>query len=145
MGSLTDYYNKLKGISQEEQDRALYAIVEGRRETVIDLNTNQLLAGKDSLGGFITPPYRSKLYAAFKLGENPKGVVDLRLTGDFHNSFFIKSTQWPLTIFAKDPKTKELTEKYGDTIFGLDKQSISTLAEDIKPDVVDYYRKLLRL
>jgi hypothetical protein len=143
MGAIKEFVARLKATSEEEQERAIYRIVEGRSETVIDLNTNQLLEGKDSEGGFITPPYRSKLYAELKLSLNPKGVVDLRLTGDFENSFFIRTKGWPMSIWANDSKTKELVKKYGETIFGLTKQSKGTLAEDIKPDTQTYYRKVL--
>lgn len=146
MSKLRDHIRFLKSVTAEYQEEAILGILYDHEDQVIDLNTQQLMMGKTSEGGEVTPGYRSKNYADFKLTRNPKGVVDLKLDGGFHSSFFVKpSSKFPVLLGATDTKTKDLTNKYGEEIFGLNQDSKKTLNEFIKPSIQEWYKNLLQL
>ena len=144
MGSLRDYGAKLKEIKNDDVEKGILKIIDDNKHIAIDLNTTQLMSGKDSNGDMLDH-YRSPGYADFKLSLNPKGVTDLRVTGAFQDSFFIKDDKFPISFSATDEKTDELTKKYGEQIFGLTKESLGTLNEDLLPYIQEYFKKLVSL
>lgn len=135
---------KIRSFTSERQERDILKIVKSSQEFLIDLNTLQLMDGKDIHGVFIGPPYRSKAYAEFKLFLNPKGVVDLFLTGKFHRSIFIKASSFPVLFDAKDPKKDMLINKYGDVI-GISEQGKETFIQHIRPEIINYYTNIVKL
>lgn len=106
---------------------------------VIDLNTDQLMNGRDSKDSFLRA-YRSAPYANFKRSLNPKGVTDLKLSGDFHRLFFMKADKFPIILDARDDKTEMLKDNYGDDIFGLSKTSLSVAATYVKAELGEVLR-----
>jgi hypothetical protein len=141
MSRLRDYVARLKTINQKTIDDGVLKAVQETKNQAIDLNTKQLFSGRDangqSLGGYLNTDY-----AAFKRSLNPAGVVDLKLTGDFHSSFFAKTDSFPVAFDATDEKTSELKQKYGE-IFGLDETSLEEYRQEIKPEVQYFFRQLL--
>ncbi len=140
MGKLATIQNRLR---YAKLDRVVLEIIRDRQAQVIDLNLLQLDAGTDAYGKPLDPPYRSAKYADFKLTLNPKGVVDLKLTGDFWDGFFVVADQYPVTFGSKDSKSAELEAKYGKEIFGLDAKSMDSLKEIILPDLQEHIKRLL--
>lgn len=132
---------RLKGVTEAEQERNILAIIDRNKNTALDLNTNQLLEGKDSKNQDVKPPYKNPKYAELKRFLNPKGVVDLRLTGQFHDSFFINDDKFPVTFGAGDEKTGELVAKYGVDIFGLSVDNKSEFNQQIREEIQDYYKR----
>lgn len=147
MGKFRDIVRRFDSLTIESQKSEILTIVRDNKEVVIDLNTEQqLFKGLDALGGFINPPYRSPAYATFKLHLNPLGVVDLKYEGNFYRGFVLKADSFPVTITSTDSKTKEITKKYGDEIFGLDKKNLRTFVQDyVKPAFVAFIRRVLFL
>lgn len=146
MGKLRDLHNKLNKLTERELEYMLLRVIKQNEELFIDANTGQLMAGKDNNDNPIEPPYASALYAAFKLTLNPAGVVDLKLTGDFHESFVLRTNQFPLLIGATDPKTEDLRNKYGDDIFGITEQGLAEINQGyLKEQIQNQYRNLLRV
>lgn len=111
---------------------------------MLDANKDQLMKGKNSEGQKIGV-YRSKSYAKYKKKFNPRGVVDLKLTGKFHGSFFIDAKRFPILFGAKDKKAPLLEEKYGDSIFGLTESSQRKVGKVIKDNYLARVRKILQL
>jgi len=144
MSKVQQYINHLGKATIAEQERQLLKIIIKNRNTMIDLNTAQLLSGKDSEGQFLQA-YRSKAYAEMKLHLNPAGVTDLYLTGAFQQHFYVRASSFPVTIFSSDPKTKELVEKYGPNIFGLAEYSRGVFKNFTSQDVREYYDSVYRL
>ena len=89
--------------------------------------------------------YASETYARMKASLNPKGVTDLKLTGDFHRSFVAITEKFPVLFSASNSKTDKLVTKYGENIFGLDEESKTILSKTIQPDIVDHYRDIFQL
>lgn len=103
-----------------------------------------MMRGEDSEGSLINPSYASPKYSEFKLYLNPRGVVDLRLTGAFQDGMYIrKSGGFPIQISSKDRKTPMLVSKYGKDIFGIQTEGKDIIATDVLPDIQDYYRRNL--
>lgn len=136
---------KLKTVTKEGQVVAVLGVIKKNSPYIIDLETAQLMAGKTSEDRPIKPAYKNKNYAAFKKSLNPAGVVDLRLTGDFHGSFFLHADKFPLIFGATDEKTTELTNRYGEEIFGLTKKSKDEMGQQIKQEVGEYYRSIFHV
>lgn len=129
---------------KEHNERILLLAIKDTKEEMLDLNRDQLLAGKTAENKRVGK-YRSASYAKYKKTLNPNGVVDLKLTGRFHGSFFIKADKFPLIFGARDSKTNDLVEKYGETIFGLTKASLQTVSQSIKNNYLARVRKFLQL
>lgn len=99
--------------SEKEVDKQITNILNANKSYLIELNTSQLVEGKDSHGDSMgtTIPYRSAKYATYKHQINPLpglGVPDLRLTGDYWDSIraIIKARQ--VQMIATDSKASQL-------------------------------------
>src|SRR3990167_2822680 len=61
---------------------------------IVKLNTDQqLMRGLDAEGIKISPKYRNPAYARKKAGMNSRpgyGTPDFKLTGQYHDSFFVE-------------------------------------------------------
>lgn len=145
MGKLDELLIKLNGANEKVQEDALLEIIRRHKAQLVDLNIGQLMHGENSEGGPLGE-YRSDSYKRLKEQLNPTagGKVDVRLTGDFQNSFFLEADQFPVNVFATDPKTGKLSEHY-DNIFGFNSKSKEEIVEDIRPEVQDYYRDLFQV
>ena len=104
---------------------------------IAELNTdNQLGLGLDSTGE-VFGLYKSFSYSSFKQGlpgrNAPFGVVDLRLTGDYWDSFSVKiETNGDIDIDSDPVKgERNLIRIYGSGIEGLSDDSIRLLIENI--------------
>lgn len=144
MGKFLNYVDKVSRITEEDQDFAIRRILRENSFYAVDLLTMQLMEGMDGDGQPLEH-YRSIAYAEMKLEFNPRGVTDLRLSGDFHESIFMTTTAWPLEFDASDWKKAHLVNIYGKAILQLNEKSINLLVDQIRKEVIDYYRNLLRL
>jgi len=145
MGSMLDLINQLRAETPAKQESAILQMVEENEPIIVDLNTGQLLDGIDSE----TQPlkeYQSEQYAAMKEHLNPKGVTDLKLTGGFHQSFYLRTDKWPVIFDATNAKRNHLVEKYGVDLFGLSDVNKTILAQIylVEP-IIGYYRNVFQL
>jgi hypothetical protein len=69
--------------------------------------------------------------------------ITLRDTSNFHDSFFLNATKWPVLFDARDWKTAKLKEDYGDDIFGLTKENTDTFGQGLIPEITEGIRKSL--
>ena len=149
MGKISDYIAKLEAADEETQDRALLAIIKKYEDKLVALNQDQLFHGRDSNGGslreYTLNTYNGLKYALFKNRMNSEpgfGIRDYKLKGSFYEGFFVDAEQFPVTIGSNDSKTTFLIK--GDSLFGLDDDSLKEFLEAIKTDVQEYYRSLLQ-
>jgi cell pole-organizing protein PopZ len=141
MGKLIDLYNRLLSMTPAVVESKTLEVVKENERQVTDLNREQLLNSEDSnqepLG-----TYASIAYANLK-GKNE---VDLKLTGDFHESIFIKAEKYPIVFGATDKKSAELFAKYGEEVLGLTRPSKNEVAQNIlKPSLQQWIRDVLHL
>jgi hypothetical protein len=139
MSKVTDYIAKMEKVTIKAQEFALLQIIKENEHLLLDIITGQLLNGKDGNGEFLQA-YRSKDYAEMKLHLNPKGVTDLRLTGDFWDGFYAVVKKFPIIIDSKDEKRDHLVDKYGEAIFWPSTEGKSFFLEIIEASVREYYR-----
>jgi hypothetical protein len=138
---ITAYISHLKAQTVAVQEVIILRVMQENEATAVDLNTAQLMGGRDS-NGQIFGTYPEGQYKTFKTALNPKagGNVDLRLTGDFHNSFYLEAKRFPVFFGARDYKTPRLTEKYGEDFFGLTKESQAAYNDQIRGEIQEEYR-----
>lgn len=139
MGKVADYIKHLEKATVRSQEQALLDIIKSHEHLLIDIITGQLLNGMDGKGEFLQA-YRSENYAEMKLHLNPKGVTDLRLTGNFWDGFFATIKKFPIVIDSKDEKRDELVKKYGEAIFWPSQEGKTVFIEFIEVSLREYYR-----
>lgn len=144
MSVLTNAVRSLQQIQRQLPALAIQVLKEHTAE-IEDAVREQHLAG-ESTAAQDEPLgiYRNPLYARMKHMMNSAagyGVVDLELTGAFHDSIRVTVTRSGVTITASDPKTKELLEKYGDDILNLNAERRQQFIDDI---LRPYYAERVR-
>ena len=147
MSKIDDYISKLNKIDEAFIEQGILDIIIKHGNLLIDLNQGQLQQGVNSKGRQLKG-YQSNAYAKFKnqLNSLPGlGTPDLKLTGAFYSGWYIQEDSFPITMNSSDVKTQELIEKYGKEIFGLDKDSLVTLREAVKPDIQELFKSILQL
>lgn len=91
---------------------------------VVGLKEQDLLKG-DIYGDGTLIPYKSESYAVLKESMNPLagGAVDLMFTGAFLDAMIVKRISDNKYYFvSSDMKSPELTQEYGEGIFGLNQE-----------------------
>lgn len=118
-------------------EKALLKVVKDNQEIALDLNTDSQLFDKgiDANGNLLPGPYAPFTIDIKGLKGQPTDRITLKDSGDFHESFFMSATKFPIVIDATDSKRNELVGEWGEDIFGLTDESQSSLNEDILPDL----------
>lgn len=141
MGRLRDYPKKLR-IFQRTLEPKLLEVVKENEATAIDLNTSQLGEfGIDSTGKTLPGKY-APFTVDFKntFGRGYGSIIDhitLFNTGDFHGSFFLDTSKFPVLFDASDIKRDMLVSEWGKDIFGLTPQNKDEFKEHTKPDIIN--------
>lgn len=148
MGAIRDKLAQWKKITEESITEEVLSLMREESEAIIALNHSQLLLrGEDSEGKSLGS-YSNPEYEAAKKFLNPNGVVDLKLTGRFHDSWFMEADSFPVTFDATDSKRDMLINQdgYGENVFGLQKSNKDVMAQEIlKPKIQNRYRQILHL
>jgi hypothetical protein len=121
------------GISEIRKKSNLFvANIEANIETALmekeqaftDINRMQMLAGKKSDDNAILPKY-SPAYAKKKGFTTP----NLKLTGAFQGDMFFQTDGREFFVTSSDEKMEQLTDRYGDMIFGIPKSRLKVAQE----------------
>lgn len=143
MGRIKELVEKYGKASVKAQEKDLLGIAVANQGYLVELNKSQLLNGVNAKGGSLGR-YKSKSYVKYKKKLNPKGVVDLKLTGKFHSSIFVKNSKWPLVIDAHDVKTPKLLAKYKNAL-GVTPENEKRFLKRLNVATKEYYGKLYRV
>lgn len=139
MSTILDLKEAVQNFNAQQE---IYDSIVDSSDVAVEMNRSQLESGKTSDDVDVSPSYFSDFYASMKnrLNSAPTfGVPDLILTGDFHNGFYLdlsKVNQGVFEIDSTDWKSAELTDKYGESIFGLTDENEELLFNEI---VMDYF------
>lgn len=120
MNTWLDIYNRINGINVE------FEAVESFNESsdyYRRLNTEQMYLGKTADGEQITPGYANSTIAYKKRKGQPYDRVTLRDTGEFYKKMYAKADNDKIFIGSDVEYSHDLSEKYTDKIFGLDKEN----------------------
>ncbi len=131
---------ELKAMTVDQQEKDILLILQKLKEVLIDMNTSQLLEGKDSKGRSLGD-YANEVYARLKRSMNPKagGHVDLYFEGDWQDSFFMEADSFPVMFNASDWKTNMLVQNYGEDIFGITAQNLEKFIEGYFTQAIQQY------
>ena len=130
MNAIEKILNKFKKLERSFDD-ILEDTLNRNKDEVEELQTEQMRLGQDSNGLFIGE-LRNPAYARNKKargGIAPFGKVDLRNTGAFQRGIKAKVSQNAIFLDSSDSKRGDLTDKYEETIFGLNQESIKKMKE----------------
>jgi len=126
MPTVVDMIQNLEKFDVKKQTKDLF---QTNSVHAIELNQAQMLKGLkrtgQGIGTYSTSPLGQQ-YAEFKSSLNPeagKGNVDLKLTGAFYKAMKMKIAGENIDIDSTDKKSKALTGKYGEDVFGLTKNN----------------------
>ncbi len=138
--------NKLKKEgSIANQEQAILKIVRQNAAIALDMNIAKLMEGKDNQNNEIVPPYSPLTVKIKKAKGQPYDRVTTRDEGEFHQKFTLLAEEWPIQFDSLSLKTPKLTLKYGDDLFGLVPNDKAEFAQEIKPDVQEFYHSLVKL
>jgi hypothetical protein len=123
-------------------DKIIVEAMVAEKEAIIDLNVSNLEKGINTEGNNVGE-YESPEYAQLKKSmgsKSPLGIVDTKLTGDFHEGFYAEPYYGSspetsgLFINSKDEKSDDLDRKYGN-LFGLTPDNNDELEDLIVPHI----------
>jgi hypothetical protein len=125
-------------INQLDLGKIAMIVVEDFRETIVDINKEQLQHGKRKDSSYLPHEYASDYYANMKHRMNPKppyGIPDLKATGAFYDGFKLKIlSKGEFDIYSTDGKSEMLRGRYGGQtskdIFGLNSEGRQMLLND---------------
>lgn len=148
MTSIRELARNINRIDTQQLQRQ---VIEDTADKPIELNQDQLLQGKDSIGDDLKA-YRDPFYASFKQTLNPRpsfGIADLRLKGRFFSLFklipLLNIEGIGAKITSTDEKSKRLESKYGQNIFGLNKSNTEKYQIASTKEYVRRWKKLAGL
>lgn len=130
----TTLQKRLSGTIGKLDDMALDSAMDVK-DTIADLNVEQLEQGRTVENKPIRPEYQSETYATYKkaIGAKPrKFTPDLKVSGDFHSSIYAKRYNRLIETDSNDWKAQKLIEKYPN-IMGLTKKNQAELNQEILP------------
>lgn len=124
MGTVKEYIDNLKRIKSLIPDEVGKCIKDNEQE-IINLQQDQLYSGERSDGSQITPFYSANTQIIKRSKGQPFNRVTLYDEGDFYRGIRTKffTNNQRLDVFSTDSKTKELTDKYGERIIGLNEEN----------------------
>jgi hypothetical protein len=120
MGTIDRLINNVKTLNVTD---VIAESMDATMSELVKFQKYQMLMGYRADGERIGK-YRNKYYAAQKYKLNPLagyGYVDLKLEGYFQGDIFVdvRDMSKSVVFSSMDPKVNDLTEKYGDEIWGL--------------------------
>ena len=132
---------RLKKESQVVIATKVLQMIEADKKLLLQLNKQQLFESTDAKGKPLGE-YKNLHYASKK----GRRTIDLFLTGDFYNGFFIETKEFPVVFGSNDSKSKWLVKRFGQDIFGLSKESLNVYIQgNFKKRFEAYIRALLHV
>jgi len=144
----------LEGFAASVGDGSLMRdALSSREEILLDIQREQLMAGKAADGGPIRPTYSEdpyfrtreamERYRGWKHRLNPRRDIDapdLFITGEFHSDFFLSFLDDGVLF---DNYWKEVFDKYGAEQFGLTDENWDEVLSSIREEVNTHLHSVL--
>ena len=117
--------------------------VEEMYPQMADMQREQMYRGEKALGIPIVPPYTLyTVYIKTAKGQ-PTDRVTLKDTGAFYEGIYVERHGKELVFDSTDEKTSDLKEKYGESIFGLQKENYEHLSEEWTDKMTEWAKKTI--
>lgn len=131
---------KLKAETQIVVVTRVLEMVEADKALLLQLNKQQLFESTDAkgkpLGNYKNLPYARK---------KGRTTIDYKLTGDWQDSIFIETKEFPVVFGARDFKSKWILKRSPDAL-GLDQKSLNVYIQgSFKKRFAAYFRALLHV
>ena len=114
--------------------------LEKLEKKIVQLNQSQIRRGERSDGSDIKPDYEDiTVVLKEKAGTQTPGepfAVNLYDTGAFYAGFQVLITNNQVIIDSSDSKSDDLQDKYGEKIFGLQKENLNKVLREVRTSVV---------
>jgi hypothetical protein len=120
MATASEIEERLKALDLR---KLLTESIEETADQYVELNQQQMYAGKDGDGREISPQYARQDYAVMKNQMNPApgyGTPDLKLTGAFYQGYGVRVEGDEVIKDSNVEYADQLFEKYGNAIGELD-------------------------
>ena len=133
-------------LEELSRDNVLKTLVIREQEFIENLNRDQLAKGQRSDNTFL-PPYRknnpSKTFGNNTVSKTAGEPIKLLDTGAFYKSIDVKVTDNAFLMTGDTQKgSTNLSERYGDSILGLSKESLGKLRIKLKQDILIELRRI---
>ncbi len=115
--------------------------IESTKGEIESLNEERMLAGRRA-DGSIMPNY-SRI--SVEVYGYPPGPIRLRATGAFQRAINVKVSKLSFITDSTDEKSPMLKKKYGEDIFGLDKEGKKEYVNELRPIFMKQVREKLSL
>jgi hypothetical protein len=146
MGKVADMISKLQLLTPQAMEQIVLATILKNQNEVLDLNIAQLQEGLTSENEKVAPPYSALTVEIKKTKGQPTDRVTLKDEGDFYRGFYFERGEFPLIVNSTDWKADKLTDKYGNNIFGFNKQNKTYIAKEIvQPELIRTIREFIRI
>ena len=144
MGTILEYINNLKRI-QSLIPSEVEKCIKDNEEEIVNLQQDQLYSGERSDGSQITPFYSANTITIKRSKGRPINRVTLFDEGNFYRGIKTKffANTHRLDIFSTDYKTKDLTDKYGQNIIGLNDENHRYIENLVKDWLEKFIKKEL--
>lgn len=119
MATIVGLLNRVKAF---DASKAAVAVISETKETIADLNVEQMNKGLRSDGSEILPSYTALTIEIKKEKGQPTDRVTLQDTGDFYKGVYVDIEGDKIKTFSTDEKAAKLNKKYSKAkgnIFGL--------------------------
>lgn len=162
--TLGDLSQRLKSL-QGQFSAFARIYLEDNSEVVLDLQKEQLFAGKASdgenirpsysedlrsKGGFFKTPQAAQKYAEWKAGlsypsnaQRDTDTPNLYVNGRFHSELGVAFSEEEMAIVGETDYAKRIIEKYGEDTFGLSRESMDKLKPELTQSIIEQIKQLI--
>ena len=123
--TISQYYQNASNV---ELDSLFVEVVSETEKVLLEMNKKQLFEKSEDSEKRPLSPYSSLTYASEKNKMNSLpgfGSPDLFYTGAFYSRFFLDVDKEGFGIYSGDDKTSDLVDRYGISIFGVNKDNLA--------------------
>jgi hypothetical protein len=146
---MTTVASLLKRLDSVDINAQSKKAIEATDHALIDLNVEQMNAGKRSDGTDILPTYTDLTIQIKKQKGQPHDRVTLRDTGEFQSATYVRVEGDSYTVGSSNPKAAKLNKKYSTSqgnIHGLSAPYKKRyVKEDLRPEFVGNIKGDLKL
>jgi len=134
MGTIHSLYNRIKAM---DTDKIVHDSLNETKDTISDLNAEQMAKGLRSDGEQIAPFYKPltiRLKQEFGTGIGSiTDHVTLYNEGNFYKGIKTDIAGEKIITDSTDPKSAKIKKKYGEKVFGLNERSNQEYKERLQP------------
>ena len=111
--------NMLRRFEALDTDKICIEALQETKETIADLNAEQMNKGQKADGKEINPQYSQTTVEIKRKKGQPTDRVTLKDTGAFYQGIYVSVDSSRVVTESTDSKSTGLQKKYGENIFGL--------------------------